>query len=125
MSTSQHLQIPSTIWRGWTLLRWTVHPLRSEGSSPFRRGAIFPSLCTLITRLRSNIPAHECHNALLEVVRNRASVGNAIQRLRVIVPSEEHVVLYSDNFYLFVEQFETQVSTRGESDPPRWLVWKD
>ena len=93
--------------------------------SVLRRGAIFPSLCTLITRLRSNIPAHDCHNALLEVVRNRASVGNAIQRLRVIVPSEEHVVLYSDNFYLFVEQFETQVSTRGELDPPQWLVWKD
>lgn len=85
-----------------------------------------PALRTLIVILPGNDPAPMWRDALSGTVRARVSRGSAIWRLRVILPSEEQIPLYSGVFDPFVQEIEIAAPHIGAwEDREHWLVWEN
>ncbi|KAF9784593.1 hypothetical protein BJ322DRAFT_1109306 [Thelephora terrestris] len=83
-----------------------------------------PLLRTLIVRLPEGVVADVEEHSLLDVVRSRAGRGNAVRRLRVVLSSEEYVLMYSQIFRPLVQEFDILVCQLGGDERP-WLVWED
>ena len=84
-----------------------------------------PALRTLIIVLPEDEPTAIRKDTVLKTVSARASRGNAIWRLRIVVPSEEHVPLYSGIFDPFVQEIETVAVQLEQEGSEHWLVWED
>ena len=84
-----------------------------------------PLLHTVIVRLLEGEAVDEWDASLLDVVRARKDDGHAIQRLRIVVSSEEHVTASSGVFNPLVQEVEILVREPGEDDEESWLVWGD
>ena len=83
-----------------------------------------PLLHTLIVRLPEGEAVGRWNASLFDVVMARKDRGHAVQRLRVVVPSE-HVTACSGLFGLFVEEVEILVRELGKDDGESWLIWGD
>ena len=86
---------------------------------------VCPLLRTLIIHVPGGPFVPEWQDSLLKTVSGRMVRGNAIWRLRVIVPSEERVQLYFGIFDPFVQEIEIVMCQPEQKEWKRLFVWED